>query len=171
MPVFFDRSTGELHDYGHGSPEALSHVYGSGQTGFGQMFPGEQSSAVVPWSRAGGLRGRAPYEQEKVNQAIQRPESQLRQVDPRRLVATQGEVTRAGVEHYMSEDYRRSRELFADRSNPGNRHPVVYARTHPETGHVENLLLSGHHRATAALLRGKSLRAHFVEGGFGSEYQ
>jgi hypothetical protein len=90
-------------------------------------------------------------------------------VDPRRLKATQPSVTRAGVEYYMGEAHRRTGETFADRMSSGNRYPVIYSRTHPVTGRVDDMILSGHHRATAALLSGQFLRARYVEGGYGAE--
>lgn len=170
MPTFYDRRTDTYHDYQSGSWEHLNHLYGSGEEGFRQMFPGQQSDALVPWHQAGGIRNRGPWEPEKVRRALTEPQD-LVHVDPRRLTATQPRLVRAAVEHYMTPEYRRGGDLFADRANPGNRYPVVYARTHPETGSVENLILSGHHRAAASLLGGQFLRARFVEGGFGREHR
>lgn len=169
MPTFYDRRTGELKDVTSGSPEHLGHVYGTGREGFNQMFPGETSEALAPWQGAGGLKHRQPYEQPKVSAALRQPESSLVDVDPRNLKATQPSVTRAGVDYYMGSEHRRTGRTWKDQADPGNRYPVIYGRTHPVTGAVDNLILSGHHRATAALLSGQFLRARYVEGGFGEE--
>ena len=167
MPVFHDRRTGEIKDLTR--EDYVNALHGSGESGFRQLFPGEQSSALTPWSGVGGLKHRAPYEQSKVSAALREPASKLVEVDPRNLRATQPEITRAGVEYYMGQEHRRTGETFADRMSPGNRYPVVYSRTHPVTGNVENMILSGHHRAAAALLQGRQLHARYIQGGYGEE--
>jgi hypothetical protein len=169
MPVFFDRRTGEMHEVESGSPEHLGRLYGTGQEGFRQLFPGDTSQALTPWRQAGGLKTHMPFEQEKVNEAVRQPESSLTDVDPRNLKATQPYIMRAPLEHYMHPQAQESGRTYADREQAGNRYPVIYSRTHPATGDVENLILSGHHRATAALLGGQFLRARYVQGGFGKE--
>jgi len=167
MPVFHDRRTGEIKDLTR--EDYVNALHGSGESGFRQLFPGEQSSALTPWSGVGGLKHRAPYEQSKVSAALREPASNLVEVDPRNLRATQPEITRPGVDYYMGQEHRRTGETFADRMSPGNRYPVVYSRTHPETGNVENMILSGHHRAAAALLQGRQLHARYIQGGYGEE--
>ena len=108
MPVFHDRRTGEIKDLSR--EDYVDSLYGSGQSGFKQLFPGEQSDALAPWSGVGGLKHRQPYEQEKVSASLRQPESMLTEVDPRNLRATQPSITRAGVEYYMGEEHRRTDE-------------------------------------------------------------
>jgi len=76
-------------------------------------------------------------------------------------------VTRSGVEHYMQGDYERTGQTYADAHQAGNRFPVIYNRHNEATGTTESLILSGHHRATKALLRGEQLRSIVVSGGYG----
>jgi hypothetical protein len=81
----------------------------------------------------------------------------MRELDPRDLHATQGTVTRPGVNYYMGNEYQETGRTYADMHQAGNRYPVVYTRG------GQNKLLSGHHRATAALLRGEQFRAIHIE--------
>lgn len=104
---------------------------------------------VVPWKQAGGRQGEPLYDEDKVNEAVRNPV--LRDTDPRHLTATQGMVTYAGVKHYMDND-----TLYKDEHKAGNQHPLVYHRGD------ESMLLSGHHRAVKALLRGEQFGAIHV---------
>jgi hypothetical protein len=85
-------------------------------------------------------------------------------VDPRTLHSTQRGLTRGGVQHYMNDpSYEETGATYADAEKIGNRYPVIYSRK--EAGDVtRNVLLSGHHRAAKALLRGEDLRAIVVPG-------
>ena len=58
MPVFHDRRTGEIKDLSR--EDYVDSLYGSGQSGFKQLFPGEQSDALAPWSGVGGLSTGSP---------------------------------------------------------------------------------------------------------------
>ena len=80
--------------------------------------------------------------------------------DPRELVATQGSVTKVPVRFYMrpGNDYERTGVPFADPGQEGNQRPVVYV-----FGDGTKLILSGHHRAVAALLKGEPLNAIRVD--------
>lgn len=77
-------------------------------------------------------------------------------VDPRGLVATQPFVTSAGLDHYLSDDYARTGRLHDNSRGPSNDHPIVVH------WNDRRYLLSGHHRATAALLRGMPFPARVV---------
>lgn len=116
----------------------------------------EHPVTSVPFQRASRRKDRKDYDQATVNRALREPN--LAPVDPREVAATQPSVTRAGVKHYMSG----SEEIYGQDKGAGNRHPVVYER---EDG--QKVLLSGHHRATAALLQGKQFRANVVRGPWG----
>lgn len=106
------------------------------------------------------------YDQEAVDKNLKNP-PELRDVDPRTLQSTQPQVTRAGVRHYASGEYEKSGTTFADQGNAGNRFPVVYARAREGSDVADHIILSGHHRAVAALINGRPLRARVVEGGWG----
>jgi hypothetical protein len=130
-----------------------------------RLFPGGGLRAAVPWPAAGRRKSVKDYDKGLVNHVLTHPEEhQMVHVDPTdpNLRATQPEVTRAGVQHYMGSDYARTGQTFADQHNLENEHPVVYDR---EDG--QRLLLSGHHRAAAALLQGKQFTARVVSGPWG----
>ena len=144
-------------------------LYGAG---FERMFP-EGSSPVqaAPWPRAGRRKDAQDYDPARVQEALSSP-PQLQQVDPRGLRASQPSVTSPGVRHYMDNpQWHQTGETYADQGNAGNRNPVVYRRyrewSPTEGTPSEDVLLSGHHRGTAALLRGESLSAVVVEGPWG----
>lgn len=129
--------------------------------GYGALFPeGSGPVTPAPWPRASRSKKLRDYDADVVGKAIR--EGKLSKVDPRDLRSTQPSVTAPGVKHYMNGEAG----LYADADRPTNRHPVVYVRRNPD-GSVEKLLLSGHHRATAALLAGRELDAIVAEGGWG----
>jgi hypothetical protein len=83
--------------------------------------------------------------------------------DPTHLYQTQSGVGISGVTHYVHNwDYWETGKPFADQHQSGNRVPIIYERTNPTQGHRERFLLSGHHRAAAALGLGVALMAHVV---------
>lgn len=138
----------------HGSVDAaLEHV-----------FPGG-STTNAPWPSAGGLKSDMAPEyraarSEAIAKVLQAP-PELVDVDPRTLSKNQPSVTRAGVQHYLSNpQFHETGETFADQGNSGNRYPTVYRRARDQS----NIILSGHHRAMAALMRGQALKARIVEG-------
>jgi hypothetical protein len=136
--------------------------YGAGDVD--RMFPGGAPTTVVPWQRAGRRKDVKDYDAERVQAVLQKPqEHELVDIDPRNLRATQPSLTRAGVKHYLSDEYQRSGKTFADRDQKGNQYPMVY---HRDGG--QQLLLSGHHRAAAALLQGRQFKGYVVEGPWGA---
>jgi hypothetical protein len=170
----FDQRTGpyvpsDIHPYHFltarqvtGRSDRLERVWGSHE--LDALFNGSPTSAV-PFPPAGRRKDRHEYDKDLVTRALTHPEHhQMREVDPRILRATQPSVTRAGVAHYLGDHYERTGETYADMHNPGNRRPVVYHRKDDD----QFLLLSGHHRATAKLLRGEPLQAVVVEGPWGA---
>lgn len=115
--------------------------------------------APAPWPRAGRTKTEPLYDQAKVTAALQQPPT-LHDFDPRNLHATQGSVIRHHASYYMDQpDYRTTGATSADQGNVGNQYPTVY-----RDRRGRNLLLSGHHRATTALLRGEPLRGRLIEG-------
>lgn len=138
--------------------------HGSADAALDALIPG--GSTQAPFPRAGQRKDRHMYDQEAVNKHLSNP-PELQDVDPRTLHSTQPAITRAGVRHYLSGEYEKSGTTYADQGNVGNRFPVVYRRSREGTDVADDLLLSGHHRATAALIKGQPLRARVVEGGWG----
>jgi hypothetical protein len=115
-------------------------------------------TSTTPWPRVGRSKREPLYDRGRVQEALQDPSRHMREVDPRFLHANQPEVTRAGVQYYMRPEYHETGRTFADMHMAGNRYPFVYTK---RSG--ENVILSGHHRATAALLHGKQFRAIHIE--------
>ena len=119
-----------------------------------QMFQGGPKT-VSPWPSAGRTKSNPKgYNSALVEKALSNPAPHMRDMDPRDMHATQPWITRAGVSHYMGDEYRRTGRTFADQDQVGNRFPVVYTDSQGR-----NKILSGHHRATAAVLQGEQLRA------------
>lgn len=140
----------------------LSHLRGSND--IDQMFPGQTPRTTTPWAGMSRRKDVRDYDQDRVRDALIHHASEMVHISPDDpgLRATQPYLTRAGVSHYLGDDYQRHGTTFADQHNAGNSHPVVYAR---EDG--QKLLLSGHHRAAAALLQGRQFPARLVEGPWG----
>lgn len=116
----------------------------------------------APFQRAGRSKLHEDYEVDKVHELIRRSPEGMQEIDPRYLLSTQPSVTRPGVNYYMGDEYQRTGRTYADQTHSGNVYPVVYERE-SERG-IEPMLLSGHHRATAALIKGEPLRALVVRG-------
>lgn len=137
------------------------------------MFP-EGGSPVrgAPWPRAGRSKQRQDYDQSLVTEALRNPPRPT-PVDPRTLSSTQPSVTEPGVRYYAEDPtYAQTGRTYADQENPGNQYPVVYHRHDnwpPGEGDTprESLLLSGHHRGSAALAQGRPLLAIEVSGPWG----
>lgn len=152
--------TGRTENFQNGR---YSHLFGAGIGGLQGVGP----TAGMPFERARGSAaiGRA-YDLDIARDAIRDKDFPVTEVDPRTLSSTQPSVTRDGVRFYMSDEYKQSGETYADLNHragahsAGNKVPIVY---HTEDG-KENVILSGHHRATAALLSGQMLKAKVVTG-------
>lgn len=115
-----------------------------GSKDLGSLFPDDAPITYGVFKRAPIKR----HDTEALEAAV-RAGGPKRLYDPRELHASQGAVTRAGVKHYMDHPGT----LYADRHQAGNKTPVVYSR-----GGVDELM-SGHHRATAAILNGHQFEA------------
>lgn len=94
--------------------------------------------------------------------AFKRGEIHPQLIEPRLLHGTQGGVTQRGMQYYMQEgnDYQRAGVPFADQDNVGNRVPVIYQHE----GLGRRYVLTGHHRATAAILKGQPVRGLLIKG-------
>lgn len=129
--------------------------------GLAAMFPSDSLSVPAPFPSAAKHKKLQAYDQELVNEAVRA--GVTTEIDPRSLYATQPSVTRDGVRHYLeSPDV-----LYADQTQAGNQTPVIYRRDEGN-GRVRNLILSGTHRAAAALAAGRPLTAIVVDGPWGS---
>lgn len=122
-------------------------------------------TAPVPLERASRKKKIQDYDKSIIHGLLRTPPGDdVEVVDPRELHnLNQPMVTRAGVQHYMqNDDWKHGGQTYADQDSPGNRFPIVYDR---EDG--QRLLLSGRHRATAALLKGEGLPVRRVSGPWG----
>jgi hypothetical protein len=133
------------------------------------LFPEGRPITGVPFPAAGRSKTNDDYDRDLVQKTLSNPTPTTTPVDPRGLRATQPSITRPGVDYYMHDvNYQKTGEPYADKHNLGNQWPVVYRRpkaADPDTS--EDVLLSGHHRATSALLRGEQLDARLIEGDWG----
>lgn len=139
--------------------ERVDRLYGHG---FDALFPDDRPIITAPWPSAGRRRDLQDYDKDLIREALLAPPV-LGYVDPRSLSATQPNVTREGVDYYYNDDaYQLLGRTYEAGNNAGNRYPVIYIR---EDG--TNLILSGHHRAAAALLKGEPLEAIIIRGPWG----
>lgn len=137
----------------------MARLYGSNDVD--ALFQGHPVTSA-PFPLAGGRKRQKNFDEGRVRAVLEHPDQhEMTDIDPRTLHATQPQVTRAGVQHYMSNPHG---PTYADQGNAGNDRPMVYAR---DDG--RNLLLSGHHRASTALLRGEQFKAVVVRGPWGPE--
>lgn len=123
------------------------------------MFPHGALTTSVPWAPAGPTRTHRAYDVRAVTEAVNNPQQfKPELLDPRGLRATQPGLQRAATKYYL--DNPNPARTFADPDHVGNQTPVAF---HNEmTGHTA--ILSGHHRAAAALLRGDQFNAIVVSG-------
>ena len=154
----------------HLSPEQLDparkHLHELWGAGADKLV-GQAVTVPTPWPSAGRSKVHRDYDPEIVKTLLERAPEGLEDVDPRSLSASQPGITAAGVRHYASGVYEQTGELYADHGNAGNIYPVVYQRSRSGTDAVESIILSGHHRAAAALVSGRPLRALVARGGWG----
>lgn len=133
--------------------------------------------ATPPWKSANSWHGKPLYSKDAVRSAVKEVREgkpHLADVDPRYLYATQPGLTRHGVDHYLGQ--HSTEASLADTENSGNKYPVIYKRDNragnpdlPEWWNDhDHIILSGHHRAAAALLRGEQFKAVLVEGPHGN---
>jgi hypothetical protein len=138
--------------------------------GMESLFPpGSAPKTVIPIPAASRRKDRSGWSSEHVHAALSE-DRQTSRIDPRELKSTQTWVTHEGVSHYMGSEYERTGRTFSDAHDPGNARPVIYSRPrNPENpaSTQEHVILSGHHRATAALLKGEQLEHVSVKGPWG----
>ena len=126
------------------------------------LFPRDIPATGTPWPSASRRKGEPKFDQEAVSAELSRPPSLVR-IDPRILSSGQPGLVRAGVAHYLDNpEYAEVGHTFEAGRNLGNQFPFVVTKRHPVAGH-EHVIISGHHRAAAALLRGEHLRTRWIE--------
>jgi len=136
----------------------LDQFYGAQK--LDSLFPRNLLRTIAPFPAASRRKDVQDYDPDIVRDSLNNPPKE-QGIDPRTLRSTQPSLTRAGVAHYLGRQWNPGDETFADKVNPGNESPFVYQRE------GQNVLLSGHHRAAAALLRGEDLQARVVSGPWG----
>jgi hypothetical protein len=131
-----------------------------GKKDIAALFPEGSAPARTP-PFPGFSRSKGPkWDKGAVTEELNRPARTV-DIDPRLLSSSQSAVHRAGVAHYLSGEAEKRGETFEQSHNIGNQFPfVVTQRT--GSGH-QHVIISGHHRATGALLRGEKLRARWIE--------
>lgn len=145
------------------SRQQFSRVHKAWGAGDPDVVFGGSPVSPTPWPRAARSRQRFDYDQDLVNETLRHPEANPTvDVDPRFLHATQPNVTRDATNYYLGDEYERTGITYADMEQAGNRLPFVYDR---EDG--QSLILSGHHRAAAALLQGRQFPARRITGPWG----
>jgi hypothetical protein len=146
------------------SPSGIRDTFANAHKLYGshdlsKVFPGGSSDNLAPWPTAGRQKGQPSFDREKVNAVLRQP-PELHEFDPRNLHATQPRVVRQHAEYYAKQnEYGTTGRTSADQDNVGNQYPVVYS---DQRG--RNIILTGHHRALAALVNGQPLRARQVRG-------
>lgn len=144
----------------------VNQIHGSGN--LDRISSSAAVPGTAPWPTSSKQKkkwtdesGSALYDKDAVRDAILQPKSEkdVRPQDPRQIHATQSGLTRGGVNYYMGDEYSNTGRTYADQNDLGNTRPVVY---HKSDG--RSLLLSGHHRAGAALLQGEQFNAQHVFG-------
>jgi hypothetical protein len=152
-----------------GSPEEPSYEAGRraeprslfGRKDIEALFPeGSAPARIPPFPHMGRSKG-PKYDQAAVTEELNRPEARTVDLDPRLLSSSQSSVHRAGVEHYLTGEAEMRGETFERSHNIGNQFPFVVTQR-SGTGH-QHVIISGHHRATGALLRGEKLRTRWIE--------
>lgn len=143
---------------------STNRLWSTGEKGMSRLFDREDGTAAstgVPFPKQARTSNRLAYfDHGAIEHAV--ADRKLTELDPRSLMSGQPSITHQGMRYYMDGEYEKTGRTFADHG-AGNAFPVVYESTHPDFGYPERTLMTGHHRATAALLRGEPLRAVHVK--------
>jgi len=129
-------------------------LYGCGS--IDAVFPEGRGRRLVPWPAAGSTKAERRRRPQACTALVTGP-PRLADLDPRTLFASQPYVLRHHVEHYLTGLWERNGTTSANQAEAANRYPLVHV---DDAGH--HIIFGGHHRATAALLEGRALRARIV---------
>lgn len=135
------------------SQETLERSIGKGIPG---LFRNESLTTPTPWPSAPRLKGEQVYNEALVQAELARP-PKLESVDPRLLYATQPGIAKTHVEYYLTDEYLKTGKTAADSGSVSNAFPLIYVNKKGQ-----HLILTGHHRAAAALSRNEDLQARIV---------
>lgn len=117
---------------------------------------------TIPWNRAplGSAKKSIPYDKGLVSSELSHPirEARVKDFDPRHVMGTQPWILSGATRHYL--EGGRNAPLYSDQDQVGNQMPFVYV--HKGSGELR--LLAGHHRASAALIKGEPLTARYAIG-------
>lgn len=127
----------------------VSRMYGKGDV---SAAFGEADIETTPWPSAARLKDGSQWDQEMINEAVRQP-GETQMIDPRYLHATQPRIVRTHAQRYM--DNPDSAPATPEASN---QRVYVYERADGRRD-----LLTGHHRALRALLRGEPLQAVVIK--------
>ena len=112
---------------------------------------GEHSQVIAPWPRAPRHKSQPAFDRTEIGQLLRRPVD-LAEIDPRDLWSSQPWVLRRHADHYLTGRWERTGKISADGHAELNQFPVVVL------DHCQrSVIVSGHHRATAALVEGRPL--------------
>ena len=125
------------------------------------MFPNGALTVPAPFPSVGKHKKLKPYVQSIVDDGLK--SGTTTKIDPRTLHTMQPGVTRDGVGHYIDST---DGALFDQTASATNDQPLVYIRDEGN-GRERAILLTGNHRAAAALAKGEQLDAIVVKGPWG----
>lgn len=136
-----------------GSHETAHRLWGQGVDAAFKGAP----KIIAPWPTASRSKTNKGFDSQLVDNALKDPSAHMMDMDPRHLHASQGWVTKPGVDYYSGTKYQETGRTFADQHQASNQYPIVYQRG------GQNRILTGHHRATAALLHGTQFKGIFIQ--------
>ena len=130
-----------------------SRLWGCGDL---EVLFGGHIQVPTPWPSAPRRKHRPLFDTAALSTLLDQPVD-LADVDPRLLHASQPWVLRHHVAYYGTGEWERTGRTSADRHVELNQYPVVVPDHRGRT-----VIVSGHHRATAALVAGVPLRVRIA---------
>jgi hypothetical protein len=137
-----------------GVHDTTARLWGAGD--LGALFVGGAPKVVCPWPRASRTKGQAPLADQVVPALLDGP-VWLDEIDPRWLYSSQPWVVLEHAAYYLTGRWERTGETSADGHEPSNQYPII-AVDH----RGRDVILTGHHRSTAALIQARPLRCRRV---------
>ena len=113
------------------------------------------AKTIVPWPSAGRRKGEPRTPVATVEHLLTAP-PRLHEVDPRTLYASQPWVLRTHAGYYLTGEWELTGRTSADMHSSANRYPTFAERR------GQLVIITGHHRSLAALIRGQPVLARIV---------
>jgi len=113
------------------------------------------AKTIVPWPSA-GRRKEEPRTPVATVQHLLTAPPRLHEVDPRTLYASQPWVLRTHTGYYLTGEWELTGRTSADMHSSANRYPTFAERS------GQLVIITGHHRSLAALIRGQPVLARIV---------